>query len=72
MICYPNLIVRISLDKWAYDKKNSIGGVYMIRIIAKNHIYFIGKVSELLESLDDLCTQYITVQDVINNHLDIQ
>lgn len=44
----------------------------MIRIIAKNHIYFIGKVSELLESLEDLCTQYITVQDVINNHLDIQ
>lgn len=41
----------------------------MIRIIAKNQIYFIGKISDLLEVLEDLGKQYTTVEAAIYDHL---
>ena len=44
----------------------------MLRIIKKNQVYFIGKVSDLLEVLEDLTTQYDTVKSFIEAELKSQ
>lgn len=41
----------------------------MYRIIMRNQLYFIGKVSELLEMLQDISMDHITLQSFINSHL---
>ncbi|WP_257785964.1 hypothetical protein [Geosporobacter ferrireducens] len=44
----------------------------MLRIITKNQIYFIGKISDLLEALEDLGNQYTTVEDAIHDQLNMK
>ncbi|KXG76821.1 hypothetical protein AN619_08130 [Thermotalea metallivorans] len=41
----------------------------MYRVIMKKQIYFIGKISDLLEMLEDLSNQYTTLQSMIDDHL---
>lgn len=42
----------------------------MYSVIMKNQIYFIGKISDLLEMLEDLSDQYTTLQSMIDDHLE--
>ncbi len=44
----------------------------MLRIIAKNQMYFIGKISDLLEVLEDLGKQYTTVDNAIQDQLNMK
>ena len=41
----------------------------MVKIVFKNHLYLIGKVSDLLEVLEDYSEQYTTVKSLIDDHL---
>ncbi len=44
----------------------------MYRIISKKQVYFIGKVSDLLEVLEDLASTYPTVQAYIDAQLEVR
>jgi hypothetical protein len=44
----------------------------MYTIISKKQVYFIGKVSDLLEVLEDLSNTYTTVQSYIDAQLEPQ
>jgi len=44
----------------------------MLRIVKKNELYLVGKMSDLLEVLDDYCEQYTTVKSLIDDHLSNQ
>lgn len=41
----------------------------MYRIITSNQLYFIGKVSELLEMLQDISMEHLTLRSFIDSHL---
>lgn len=44
----------------------------MLRIITKNQMTFIGKISDLLEVLEDLGKQYPTVEAAIQEQLNMK
>lgn len=44
----------------------------MLRIITKNQMFFIGKISDLLEVLVDLEKQYTTVEAAIQDQLSMK
>ena len=44
----------------------------MLRIVKKNELYLVGKVSDLLEVLEDYSQEYTTVQALIDDHLNNQ
>lgn len=41
----------------------------MYKIITQNQFYLIGKVSDLLEVLEDICNKYSTLESLIEDHL---
>jgi hypothetical protein len=41
----------------------------MYKIITTNHLCFIGKISDLLEVLEDLSKKYTTLHALIQDHL---
>jgi len=41
----------------------------MLKIVFHNQFYLIGKVSDLLEVLENYCEQYTTVKSLIDDHL---
>ena len=41
----------------------------MLRITGKSKIYFIGKIDELIEVLEDLSSKHVTLQEAINDIL---
>lgn len=44
----------------------------MLRITGKNKIYFVGKVDELIEALEDLSSKHVTLEEAINDILKSQ
>jgi len=44
----------------------------LLRIITKNQMFFIGKISDLLEVLVDLGKQYTTVEAAIQDQLSMK
>lgn len=44
----------------------------MYTIISKKQVYFIGRISDLLEVLENLANTYPTVQAYINAQLEVQ
>ncbi|TCO79833.1 hypothetical protein [Marinisporobacter balticus] len=41
----------------------------MYKVVTHNQFYLIGKVSDLLEVLEDLSHEYTTLKDLIEDHL---